>query len=145
MEVKEPEYTLEEQKTYFEILKDFKDTFIKNPELRAVMHNGSCQYKTLDGRKCAVGKYIPEEKYNAEIEGVDCTKLPSRFMEMLPVSNVKFWHEVQLLHDGYHITENGSRLRADYWLHGDFTGRGKEKFNNLVNKYCRSFALELEI
>lgn len=41
--------------------------------------NSECAYRGHDGMKCAVGHLIPDEKYNAGLEGVKCSDLQVRY------------------------------------------------------------------
>lgn len=41
-------------------------------KLPAINEHGSCKYRTEDGRACAVGLLIPDEKYDPSFEGAAC-------------------------------------------------------------------------
>lgn len=69
---------------------------------------GMCRYRTDDGKKCAVGGFIPDELYNPSIEGGSVLTLPQRapkiwdaIVEQSGISDVEFWCKVQQeVHDG---------------------------------------------
>jgi len=55
-----------------ELLKDTIEYYTEDPERRAVIFREDgfpiCQYRTGDGRKCAIGRLITDEKYNPAFE-----------------------------------------------------------------------------
>lgn len=82
---------------------------------RRAVENVSCRYKTRDGKKCALGRWIPDNLYNENIEGCGVEDLISR--DLLPdnikILGAKFLMHVQRLHDfsgswdKTRLTENG--------------------------------------
>jgi hypothetical protein len=62
-----------------------------------------CRYRTADGRKCAVGQHIPDEKYDQKIEG---DGISDEIMDMMTkeakqtISSQDEWTTIQLIHDG---------------------------------------------
>lgn len=60
-----------------------------------------CKYKTSDGKKCAIGRYIPDDKYDPSIEGKGIGQegvsniLPKEIMDL----GDEFLVKIQLLHD----------------------------------------------
>ena len=93
---------------------------------RATNVGGSCFYLTEDGRKCAIGRYIPPKKYSSDFEGrsvkgdiFNC--LPKKIKELGEVFLIK----VQTFHDG---DEN--------WDENGLTMFGKEDYKNIVKEFC---------
>lgn len=61
----------------------------------------SCKYKTKDGKKCAIGRYIPDEKYNLAIEGFGICHENMKGIITQEIINlgIPFLVKIQLLHD----------------------------------------------
>ncbi len=57
-----------------------------------------CLYRGLNGRKCAAGHFIPDERYVPEIENRNIRTLSSRLLEEVQ-PHVKFLAKLQRLHD----------------------------------------------
>lgn len=133
--------TKEEQQKYADVLKDFKETFIDHPENRAIEFglNGHmrCVYRSDDGKKCAVGKYIPENSYSNDFEEKSVGDIYEDIKYCLPVDDYGFWAELQRLHDDH---PNSFETRT-YFDRKDksFTICGKDKFNDLINEFCPDF------
>lgn len=65
-------------------------------------HTTSCQYKNYDcGTACAIGRYIPDAKYNYRIEGdsVAAPEILALLPEEIQRMGAYFLGEVQNLHD----------------------------------------------
>lgn len=74
----------------------------KDPENRRAFTNGGCQYLTLTGKQCAVGRHIPPEiarnlNQNATCDILIGTLGPLPAFTRAP--NTDFWWNLQLLHD----------------------------------------------
>lgn len=95
------------------ILADNVKYYVSDPSRRAVIisDNGKqCLYRTLKGRKCAVGRYIADEHYDPEIEGEriydsrveGCLRASlDPIAQQIPIS---FWAYLQRWHDDGHFT-----------------------------------------
>jgi hypothetical protein len=79
--------------------------------------SGSCQYRTSDGLKCAVGALIPDEMYRPEMDTIWCSvaseivdefDLPSWMRE-----NVSLLNDLQKVHDTVNIL--GSVTNRSPW------------------------------
>ena len=69
---------------------------------RRAKGTNTCKYKTLDGRKCAIGRWIPESLYFPGLEGKDLISndlvfgiLPGEIKEL----GRNFLNDIQHLHD----------------------------------------------
>lgn len=102
--------------TNLELVKNTIEYYTDDPSRRGIDDNGSCVYKTKDEKKCAVGRWIDEDKckeYNIEIErlegdvGILCNILNKRFslnLEDILIDDVKdipqeLWMDLQMYHD----------------------------------------------
>ena len=98
---------------------------------------GACEYKTDDGRMCAVGRCLrhPAEGYQydgtiREIHFADCggdqTRFDAMFLPRYQGHSVEFWADLQLLHD-----------TMDYWPSegAGITEAGYDKAANLKKKW----------
>jgi hypothetical protein len=83
----------------------------------------TCQYRTDDGRKCAIGRHIPDEYYYEELEG---NSINNRIFKVLPENiqklGVKFLENVQKFHDN-----------TAAWNKDGITGHGKIMYLNILN------------
>lgn len=99
------EKTLEQRRLDF--LEETVAYYAEDPKRRAVetiighTTKTRCRYRTEDGRKCAIGRHIPDEKYDpimegrsASHEGILCL-LPTEISSLGDV----FLNRVQGLHD----------------------------------------------
>lgn len=114
--------TKEEQQKYADVLKDFKETYIDHPENRAIAAGTSCRYKTEDGKKCAVGKYIPDELYDPSFEGNGIDYVYETIRKSLPVDDYDFWDQLQFMHD---LSLSVGGIKNDY--------------NKCIDLYCPDF------
>jgi len=64
------------------------------------MMDGRCRYKTPDGLKCAIGIFIPDDKYKLEFEGRSIYSL-ERGCEVVfsGEADVRFASDLQSAHD----------------------------------------------
>ena len=107
-------------------LEDLVNYYGEDNSRRAVEENtverAICRYRTRDGRKCAIGRYIPDDKYDPRIEGKSTCS--SEVMSLLSSDIQKmtksFLATCQNLHDensywnilrGKGLTESG---KAEY-------------------------------
>lgn len=122
-----------------------RDTFLfydSDPSRRAVDEEGSCTYRTEDGRNCAFGRYMKEEYLKNECceiygMGISSDYTDNTLVGMLEVDNhdelliekvqghpLHFWKELQSLHD-----------REYYWSENGITEKGYDYLMKLANKY----------
>jgi hypothetical protein len=71
---------------------------------RSISQNILCKYRTIDGAQCAIGRHIPDDKYDPKIErkSVDKIKnlshyLPEHILEL----GLDFLVAVQKIHDNH--------------------------------------------
>lgn len=66
-----------------------------------------CKYRTEDGRKCVVGLLIPDEKYDASMEGETCLNpRVTRVIEMPDGVSIDQLFAIQHLHDQFATMSN---------------------------------------
>lgn len=106
------------QQEMHRVLADTVKWFKKDPSRRAVNMVSSpgspaCCYCTADGRKCAVGRYIPDEKYTPGIEGFAVSKdeVLTRIKTTL-ILPLRFWRDLQRWHDDIELFNDKSMLRS---------------------------------
>jgi len=110
------------QQRQLDFLEDTVKYYSEDTSRRAVKFSGGCFYRTDDGRKCAIGRHIPDELYNESIENkviysiieFGCISDELRELGML------FLSYVQELHDSnvYWVSGEGLSIeggkRVDY-------------------------------
>jgi hypothetical protein len=128
-------------KSKLEIVKETIEYYSADPKGRRAFVNGLCWYLTNDGRKCAVGRYIKEEK-NSEFMSGDvyniCHVSPfnteesnSTALDLLLVDDVHghsvaFWKSIQIFHD-----------KKEYWTETGLSEEGQKEANKLIEYYTR--------
>ena len=119
--------TIEERRRLF--LDKTVEYYGEDLSRRAINEDDSCYYRASDGKKCAIGRHIPDDKYSEDIEGnfvkAIFNLLPSEIQEF----GTKFLSNVQMLHD-----EN------EYWNYKEGKGlseRGKQKYDYIIKRYCK--------
>jgi len=108
------------QQRQLDFLEDTVKYYSEDTSRRAVTISGSCFYRTDDGRKCAIGRHIPDELYDVSIEnkgicsiiGFECIS------DELKELNLLFLMDVQELHDidGYWISGEGLSTEGGKWV-----------------------------
>lgn len=122
--------TKEEQKIYFDILKDFKETYIEHPENFSIdPATVTCTYRGDNGKKCAVGRYIPDSLYTPKFEEKMVDEIFDQIKEALPVDDLGFWQELQELHDSYAFQAKNLPRRLP-------------NIRSIAQEYCPSYANE---
>ncbi len=81
-------------------LEDTIKFYSEDVSRRAITGEGRCMYRTADGRKCAIGRHIPDDKYTKVIETSSVGELvmiclPEEIQEL----GKSFLNSVQMLHD----------------------------------------------
>lgn len=74
-----------------------------------------CMYRDSDGRKCAVGLFIPDDMYDESMEGHTFATLTrtTDIEEYMPLENTAMW-DFQLIHD--HSKENETLEKMLEWV-----------------------------
>lgn len=95
---------------------------------------GRCEYRTKEGRGCAIGRYIPDEKYLPEIDDrtgfgiTDATNICIKYADMLPLEvqalGGGFLNDVQALHDG-----------ERYWSYSGLSEAGTRNVEAIIRDY----------
>jgi hypothetical protein len=108
------------QQKQLDFLEDTVKYYSEDTSRRAVTISGCYYYRTDDGRKCAIGRFIPDDLYNEKIEehGIDeifkyeC--IPNELKEL----GVKFLYDIQYLHDNDFNWENcGLSSEGEEWVY----------------------------
>ena len=93
-----------------------------------------CQYRTTDGRMCAAGCLIPDEKYEPAMEGMVALQVnhqfPGAFPEDITVRELEIW---QSYHDS-DVNLGGQNFSYGAWVNGDENNH-PEKFKEAVTVY----------
>jgi len=76
---------------------------LRKQRIQSVIKLGDCRYRGPNGRKCAIGCLIPDNVYDASIEG-NTVKASGmyEFLEMLG-HDVGLCNDLQILHDSYMV------------------------------------------
>lgn len=87
--------------------------------------NGSCAYRGKGGRRCAIGIFIDEVKYDPVIEGMAVESLLHYLQPEVAATGSEFLSDLQLLHDvgvtmvggAFYVPDLESKLHlaADKW------------------------------
>jgi len=100
------------------LIKDTYKFYSENPDKVSVKREKydkiSCYYKSPDGNKCAVGRFIPDDEYSFHFENEYASNLLSKFNVHLQKLGSTFLNRLQKLHDdGF---GNGENLEQSYKL-----------------------------
>lgn len=114
--------TIEQRRKEF--LDETVEFYSEDVSRRAINEIGKCRYRMNNGNKCAIGRWIPDEKYKLSLEGTSCNSemlkiLPDEIQEL----GCKFLWMVQQLHD-----------RPQHWNKEGLTEEGK-KYIKEIKKY----------
>lgn len=103
------------QRTKLEIIEDTYKFYTAFPEKRAIDKNGKCSFKTKDGRKCAVGRFLVDniQPQDEGSNGFSCSNYglckanSTGFLDNLLLPDYRghseeFWEELQKFHDNKH-------------------------------------------
>ena len=73
----------------------------------------NCRYRGEEGRSCAVGCLIPDERYNDIIEGgsVESWRVQEILYAMDLQDHVKILSRLQHVHDGFEVIEWRNKLK----------------------------------
>ncbi len=117
-------------KTKIEIINETVEFYSANPlNRRAISQNDGCQYLTSDGRKCAIGRLIKDDKYDKKFEGRCCDndyyiKLEDILMDEYKGHSTEFWSGLQSLHDS-----------SKFWYTDRLSIEGEKRVQELLLKY----------
>lgn len=80
----------------------------------------ACAYRGEDGKKCALGILIPDDKYNPDIEGARGSDVIKNYTEIKKPSKglLRLADALQAIHDTIEPTSWGDALRALAISHG---------------------------
>lgn len=116
------------QKKYFVVIKTFVETYILHPENYSILKGAglmtSCVYRHPQGKKCAIGMYIPDELYNSDWEGKNLHSIYPSIKNVLPFDDKSFWAALQMNHDNKALTMHAIKV---------------ESIIELADKYCPSY------
>ena len=110
------------QQRQLDFLEDTVKYYSEDTSRRAVTIGGSyCYYRTDDGRKCAIGRHIPDELYDVSIEnksicsiiGFECISDELRELGMLFLMNVQELHDS----DWYWVSGEGLSTEGGKWVY----------------------------
>lgn len=105
------------------ILDDTVQYYSEDISRRGYELGDGCFYR-LGDKKCAIGRFIPDEKYSIEMEDEGATTIKSRFPDCLPPEieelPSKFLETLQFFHDN-----------AFNWDEEGLTEQGKEYIESL--------------
>ena len=109
------------QQKQLDFLEDTVKYYSEDTSRRAVTIGGSyCYYRTDDGRKCAIGRHIPDELYDISIEnkGIDDIFEHNCISDELRELGISFLMNVQELHDsnGYWVSGEGLSTEGEKWV-----------------------------
>ena len=103
---------------------------------RRALQNNQCMYRTDDGRKCAIGRVIPDELYSRSLDrtgGVgivtilESPKLSKRIPDNVKELGKYFLLSVQKLHD-----------RTSSWQMGKgLSESGQKYYDDIVERFCK--------
>lgn len=118
------------QKQYYNELVKFIKTFVHQPNNFGWDGiESACKYKAPNGKKCAIGQYIPNEKYKPTMEGQGVGDWVAQF---LPFYNLDFWGRLQALHDG--MASNNYPIRGSTAI---------DRILLAANKFCPDYTKKL--
>ena len=107
------------QQKQLDFLEDTVKYYSEDISRRAV-NNYSCRYRTNDGRKCAIGRFIPDDLYNEKIEEHSIGEIfkyefiPDELKEL----GVNFLYDIQHLHDNDSNWERrGLSSEGEEWVY----------------------------
>lgn len=100
---------------------------------RRATERRSCFYRAENGNKCFIGRWIPDDKYDKDMEGKVITNwlvsiLPTHISEL----GLEFLSMCQALHDG-----------CDNWGNNGLTGDGVDYRDTILNGCCTPTEQEL--
>ena len=70
-----------------------------------------CRYRTADGKKCAVGCLIPDDRYTPDLEGKTATQEPVAAAAGLEPHNFQLAARLQCIHDSVEPDQWPKRLK----------------------------------
>lgn len=91
------------QERRLEFLEDTVKYYSEDVSRRAIDRSPGkkppCQYKTRDGRKCAIGRHILDEKYSSDLEGKFAHQVLHTVKKEIAELGSNFLSYIQNLHD----------------------------------------------
>lgn len=117
------------KKTKLEILQETYNYYL-DPSKRATNDTGGCQYRTEDGRMCAVGRCLTNPKAMQEFEhGVEKfigegVYIERRLKPEYRGHSLEFWEDIQRWHDSY-----------SNFVEDKISVKGEQHYQRLVERY----------
>lgn len=66
---------------------------------KSITSSGSCRYRIGDGKKCAIGMFIPDDKYSKAMEGcINISELSEKYEISFPL-HPSLMRQLQIIHD----------------------------------------------
>jgi len=108
------------QQRQLDFLEDTIKYYSEDPSGRRSVENGQCMYKSSDGRKCAIGRFISDHLYDCIIEGksIDDIFVEEYIPEKLKELGFPFLSRIQTLHDwnSHWSNEEGLSVSGKLWV-----------------------------
>ena len=132
---------MSKQQQMQDILKDTVDYYREDPKgRRAVDHNGDCQYTTVSGNHCAIGRYMKPEYQTTEfdenqgvgVHGLSCDIDHYLISKVLGLDEM-FWRDLQDMHDKMLHWEAWS-MEVDGLREYKLTDEGKEYYVKMQDR-----------
>lgn len=112
---------MNKQEIFDAVVRHFKTQVEPSLEYDAHIGLSRCKYRSIDGKKCAAGIFIPDDQYSPTMEGKAFTFVAQRHsLPAFLVDEKDFVERLQLIHDS---TRTGARNEGSTLL---ATGVAKE-------------------
>ena len=113
--------------TKSDALKDFiENRYLGDEPLAWNTNIGACEYKHETNGGCAIGKFIPEDRYDPAMEGKSAAAIINEFKlyDLFKDPRSPFWNALQLTHDSLAVVlsfeedgESGESIRRNWIDH----------------------------
>lgn len=114
----------------YTFLMDMFNYYGEDTTRRARNAAGNCMYLTTSGKKCAIGRYIPDDAYYPSLEGLGACD--QELLSILPEEVAQLQTEESPFLSACQITHDND----SYWQGvSGLTPEGEKRFCYLVNKY----------
>ena len=118
-----------QKKTKLEIINETVAFYSEDVKRRAVDAFGLCDYRTVDNRKCAVGRVLLAKAFKEDLDGHDALDIFNVYGDSLFKNSYRghaptFWNDLQFLHD-----------RQEYWGAEGLTAAGVTFKTQLIMRW----------
>lgn len=119
-----------------EFLDDMVAFYSVDPIDRRAVNYDVCKYKTTDGKKCAIGRWILDENYDKDFEGNGIQSWKTyestgkTILQSLP-------EEIQLLGDEFLRDVQNLHDNRTYWDDKGLSVAGKINYDAIDKRYCK--------